>query len=592
MRKITDEMIGDNLEGEVAPFSFKMPTGGEEIRGAPLVYVPNLIQKIIQTLEEQDSSARLTWHGGFIPENEIWVKLGGDRGGGIFKATFQIVNVPNPNSVLNTCVFCCFMAGDSTYNLHVALDRYKLQVNKLQGMRWRDFTVKVFLCGDYDFYGKMYGLSGASGCYPCLFCTIHKEDMKIPLSVRGYSPTRSLQSIYENYSEYSAAGFPRKDAQFYSNCISEPIWDIPLDQLQRLQAAKSELEVAKHSKETTEQLATYMVLLYGEQSNVVTQYLLQQAEEQRESVDKLISSIEALCGAMVATALREIPSILSDVMVTATTFRSILAQFGRCHELYDGNYINEYNASQLGSWFLGELTDDVAATTLKNSGGVNTYAVYKKVQKDDLILAVWQNEGVGTQVINFIDGSYQIEGQPDVHGDIITAVTCFANNHNLIPAFDSAVTTQMGLSIDVPPSYGQAEREYFKKKSYSVEFKLQVVSKTETSSIRAAAREAGVDEKRVREWKKTGNGIGRNDEEARQDSMQGPKTPFRRWKKGSVPAVQEKLIARRIVQQRALHVRVLRRDVARFAKDIITNSSFKASPGWISRFMRRHKFVT
>ena len=58
----------------------------------------------------QYSSARLTWHGGFIPENEIWVKLGGDRGGGIFKATFQIVNVPNPNSVLNTCVFCCFMA--------------------------------------------------------------------------------------------------------------------------------------------------------------------------------------------------------------------------------------------------------------------------------------------------------------------------------------------------------------------------------------------------------------------------------------------------------------------------------------------------
>eukprot|EP00731_Ephydatia_muelleri_P021065 Em0013g792a len=147
-----------------------------------------------------------------------------------------------------------------------------------------------------------------------------------------------------------------------------------------------------------------MVLLYGEQSNVVTQYLLQQAEEQRESVDKLedeiahitdelskgfathegpfvkeldstlqmlgvtrqqyfggvfvgnhvhkslqISSIEALCGAMVATALREIPSILSDVMVTATTFRSILSQFGRCHELYDGNYINEYNASQLAA---------------------------------------------------------------------------------------------------------------------------------------------------------------------------------------------------------------------------------------------------
>jgi hypothetical protein len=32
--------------------------------------------------------------------------------------------------------------------------------------------------------------------------------------------------------------------------------------------------------------------------------------------------------------------------------------------------------------------------------------------------------------------------------------------------------------------------------------------------------------------------------------------------------VQEKLIARRILQQRVLHVRVVRRDVARFAKDI------------------------
>jgi len=61
-------------------------------------------------------------------------------------------------------------------------------------------------------------------------------------------------------------------------------------QLQRLQTAKAELEVAKHSKETTEQLATYMVLLYGEESNMVTRNLLQQAEEQRESVDKLVST--------------------------------------------------------------------------------------------------------------------------------------------------------------------------------------------------------------------------------------------------------------------------------------------------------------
>lgn len=50
---------------------------------------------------------------------------------------FQIVNVPNPNSIQNTCVFCCFEAGDSITNLHVALDRFQPQVEKLKGMKWR-----------------------------------------------------------------------------------------------------------------------------------------------------------------------------------------------------------------------------------------------------------------------------------------------------------------------------------------------------------------------------------------------------------------------------------------------------------------------
>ena len=82
-------------------------------------------------------TSRLTWHNGVIPENEVWLKLGGDKGGGTFKANFQIVNVAAPNSVQNTCVFCCFAAGDSFANLHIALDRYKEQVRHLQAMKWR-----------------------------------------------------------------------------------------------------------------------------------------------------------------------------------------------------------------------------------------------------------------------------------------------------------------------------------------------------------------------------------------------------------------------------------------------------------------------
>ena len=41
----------------------------------------------------------------FIPESEVWIKLGGDKGGDVlntFKMNFQIVNVAAPNSVHKT----------------------------------------------------------------------------------------------------------------------------------------------------------------------------------------------------------------------------------------------------------------------------------------------------------------------------------------------------------------------------------------------------------------------------------------------------------------------------------------------------------
>ncbi|KAL5497307.1 hypothetical protein EMCRGX_G013764 [Ephydatia muelleri] len=58
--------------------------------------------------------ATLTWHAGTIPGNEIWLKLGGDKGDGYFKMNFQIINTQAPNSAHNTCVFC-----DTLTNLNV-----------------------------------------------------------------------------------------------------------------------------------------------------------------------------------------------------------------------------------------------------------------------------------------------------------------------------------------------------------------------------------------------------------------------------------------------------------------------------------------
>ncbi len=80
---------------------------------------------------------RLTWHDGVIPPDQIWIKLGGDKGGKYMKINFQILNVPHPNSIHNTCVFAIFQASDSPTNLHIALDRYQEQVDQLESQTWR-----------------------------------------------------------------------------------------------------------------------------------------------------------------------------------------------------------------------------------------------------------------------------------------------------------------------------------------------------------------------------------------------------------------------------------------------------------------------
>ena len=80
---------------------------------------------------------KLTWHNGMIPSDEIWVKIGGDKGGSSFKMSFQLVNVKKPNSVKNSTVFALFEASDSVVNLHIALDRYKSVMTDIQNSKWK-----------------------------------------------------------------------------------------------------------------------------------------------------------------------------------------------------------------------------------------------------------------------------------------------------------------------------------------------------------------------------------------------------------------------------------------------------------------------
>ena len=76
-----------------------------------------------------------------IPEDEVWVKIGGDKGGGTMKLNFRICNV-NP---LRTRVYAMFEVPDSATNVHVVLERHNDQVSQLASAQWWYIHVCMYM---------------------------------------------------------------------------------------------------------------------------------------------------------------------------------------------------------------------------------------------------------------------------------------------------------------------------------------------------------------------------------------------------------------------------------------------------------------
>ena len=58
MRKVASELVGDNLEAELAPMSFSHKDGGEVIKEAPIAYIPRLWEKIHDLLDQNSDDNR------------------------------------------------------------------------------------------------------------------------------------------------------------------------------------------------------------------------------------------------------------------------------------------------------------------------------------------------------------------------------------------------------------------------------------------------------------------------------------------------------------------------------------------------------
>ena len=84
-------------------------------------------------------------------------------------------------------------AKDLQSNLMPCLERFKLHIDKFRTIKWNNQDFVIFLFGDYEF---LYGLS--SGTHPCLWRKITTSMLCIPISIRGKSEERFLESLAGN----------------------------------------------------------------------------------------------------------------------------------------------------------------------------------------------------------------------------------------------------------------------------------------------------------------------------------------------------------------------------------------------------------
>ena len=111
----------------------------------PVAYIddiPQFVRHLLAQLEENDKLSR---HNDVIPEDEIWVKIGGDHGGDSFKLMLQIANVENSHSRKSTFLITIVNCKDTPQNIRRVLNRYKRQVTQLQEMNWNGKKVACFL---------------------------------------------------------------------------------------------------------------------------------------------------------------------------------------------------------------------------------------------------------------------------------------------------------------------------------------------------------------------------------------------------------------------------------------------------------------
>ena len=182
---------------------------------------------VLKMLDTYDNMNLLTNHDGNIPDDEVWVKFGGDHGKGSLKFSIQIINLEKPNSKKNTFIVGMAEIKDTYKNLEICMKLFEADLIKLSNTTWNGKKIKVFYFGDYEFITKLCGLSGATGTYPCVWCLVNKKDMKESPKPAKKRTTKMLKTGHRRFLKYGRGN--KKKVARYHNCLNKPLLTIELD---------------------------------------------------------------------------------------------------------------------------------------------------------------------------------------------------------------------------------------------------------------------------------------------------------------------------------------------------------------------------
>ena len=222
-RRQVSEGLPFKLIAERVPMADKTGT----ISLKPMVRFSDLPAVVKHYLAQHEKAGTLVWHT--KEQEEVWVKIGGDHGGGTFKLSFQLGNVRHPYSVKNTVPFLVFAAKDTPANLATAFKPYGTQLRQLGAEQWQGKRVRPILFGDYEFLCSIFGLSGPSGVRPCLFCLAPKKEFQKAKSDRPTHHARTLQSLADDYEKFCQNGARIVRAREFNNVIRPALLHVPID---------------------------------------------------------------------------------------------------------------------------------------------------------------------------------------------------------------------------------------------------------------------------------------------------------------------------------------------------------------------------